>query len=49
MIGSKAHRSKLDDSHGGTAVMRGGAPADSGHDRLRQALLWFHGDLAGAD
>ena len=31
--------------HGGTAVMHGGAPADSRHARLRRARLWFRGDL----
>jgi hypothetical protein len=29
-----------------TAELRGGAPGDSGHDRLRRALLQIRGDLA---
>ena len=49
VIDSKARRSKLDGDHGGTTVMRGGAPADSNHDGLGRAQLWLYGDLAGAD
>ena len=49
VIDSEARRSKLDGGHGSTAVKRGGAPADSGHDGLGQAQLWLHGDLAGVD
>jgi len=52
MIDSEAHWSKLDGGHGGTAVMRGGVPGDSGHNGLGRARLWLHGDqadLEGAD
>ena len=52
MIDSDVHQSKLDDGHGGTALMRGGALANSSHDRLGKTQLWLHGDLAdlaGAD
>jgi len=52
MIDSEACQSKLNGGHGGTAVMCGGAPADSGHDGLGRAQLCFHydqADQAGAD
>ena len=46
VIDSEVRWSKLDDGHGGTMVMRGGAPSDSDHDGLGQVRLWLHGDLA---
>ena len=37
-------RSLLVASHGGTAALRGGALAISGHDKALRGALGFHGD-----